>query len=884
MMEFLSEKKLDLEGIKELLQKSRGAVNVHESTFGWSPILFAAHRGDVKLMSMLLEARADVNGKCKQGNTALHLAARRGNVNAVSLLQSRGADIEEQSIQGWTPLMWSAIAGCPSIASALLDANASPNARDSGGRTACMWAARHGHADILRCLLSMGTDLSLRDEEGLRIRDHAMYYANMQKTVSAVTFAADEDSEALYRATSQGALDLECLLRQHGASSEGLPGDMLAPLEAVDEAILYSNQLLQSARRNDWEAAEEALRAGACASTRGESDSLSPLIWAAMHDAPVSAFSLVAAMADLEARDPLGWTALHHAVHANSAQMVAVLHYLGADFSAQSENGDYAQHLAALSDAEEMLQLLGPATPDWNIRNAAGQTPLQVSAVRGCLSAVQALLALNADVNVKDEHGQSVLALAAARGHLAVVQALVDPVEQLPLVWPDLELNKMLEKLPWVDSDVDAQGPSRHGGTSSNASVCSGSYLSSNVSARNEKMGTKLAGRLLERQKRPMHTIKEVDSEAGSMLDGRPMSAGSQRSAAAASHMSTQSLAKSVRSQASVQSVAKSACSQASGHSMAKSAISQGSLARSAQSHVSLRSLARSQDSGISRGSGWSRGSRSTAGGRSKSSRLGGMPSTIYTRAKMVIERSPLSLMKESCKGCSDDSMPPLLASAAALSATDSDGSTPLILASSARQTDMVRLLLELKAAPDASDSQGNTPLMLAAKVGDQHMLGSLLDARASVDAATTSGLQAVDLAADREIRQTLQAEMERSAVEKHMKKSCSSLPKLVKSPVKQAKSATAAKGKPACPCRVRLDGLPTRAPAEQIEAQVRETLRCCRVASPLDLEVALDPITLLSRGHAFLDYGGAEQVNAAFARLTVNVLDMRVSIEGLPA
>merc|ERR1719326_2094574 len=101
-----------------------------------------------------------------------------------------------------------------------------------------------------------------------------------------------------------------------------------------------------------------------------------------------------------------------------------------------------------------MLQLLGPATSDWNVRNAAGRTPLQVSATRGCLSAVRALLALKADATVKDDRGQSVLFLAAAQGHAAVVRSLVEPVDPLPQLWEEDELNKMVEKLPWVDSDV----------------------------------------------------------------------------------------------------------------------------------------------------------------------------------------------------------------------------------------------------------------------------------------------------------------------------------------------------------------------------------------------------------------------------------------------
>lgn len=783
MLRCLREEVVDLEEIKALLTVSKTLANVRESTFGWYPLLFAAHRGDAQLLSLLLDCKADVNVECFQGNSTLHLAARRGNVNAATLLQSRGADIDAKNAQGWTPLMWSAIAGCSSIASILMDADADPSARDAGGRTACMWAARHGHTDILRNLLSKGADLSLRDEDGWTIKDHAKYYAKQQKSIAAAVTADRDESSTLYWATDQGSLDLTRLLMQHGAGPGQSDGVCLeAPLKAVAEAMHRSEQLLDAARRNNWEAAEEALRAGACASTRGEADRLSPLHWAAMHDAPASAFSLVAAMADLEACDPLGWTALHHAVHAQSAQMVAVLHYLGADFAAKSEEGDSVQHLAALSDAEEMLQLLGPTTSDWNICNAAGHTPLQVAATRGCLSAVRALLALQADANVKDDRGQSLLSLAAAQGHRAVVRALLEPIDPLPQTWGEAELAKMLEKLPWVDSDVvDNDANVQHGSCGrSNASVCSGSSsASSTMSTRNDKLGTKLAGKLLHRQKNGMSTIKEVESDAGSALatprGERPTSAGSHASlkSTALTHVSSQSqavsVARSSHSQASVRSLAKSSHSQMSGQS----------LARSAHSQASLHSKA-SRTSGVSRAS---LGSRSSAGGKSKLSKLGRVnngPPTIYSMALTEIDRSPVSLMNAACKKSLGPQLPPAFPVATGLSTADSEGAAPLSVAVRARQADMVRLLLELKANPDASDSPGTTALMLAATVGDRHMLASLLDAGAYAGARNIAGFDALALASNCEVREILQAEMDKSAVKKAVSKSCS-LPSLVR-------------------------------------------------------------------------------------------------------
>jgi len=893
MLRCLRESKVDLHEIKALLQENKAAANAVDVSFGWSPVLCAAHRGNSKLLCLLLDYSGNINFKCNQGNSALHIAARNGNMNVATILQSRGADINVQNLHGWTPLMWSAIAGCPSIASALLDVSADANIRDTGGRTACMWAARHGHTDILRTLLGMGADLSSRDEDGMSIKDHARYFSNMQQCIASRA-QAEEESEALYWATASGDLDLQRLLMQHGAGQSLV--DMDAPIQAVSEAIIRSDELLTAARKGDWEAAEEALRAGACVSTRGDPDLCSPLIWAAIHDAPASAFALVAAMADVEARDHLGWTALHHAVHAESAQTVAVLHYMGADFSVKSDSGDSVQHIAALSDSGEILQLLGPATPDWNIRDAAGHTPLQVAVTRGCLAAVSALLSLEADASVTDEKGLSLLALAAAKGHVDVARTLLEPIEPLPIIWGEDELKNMVDKLPWVDSDVvDSDEPVRRGScSSSSSSVCSGSQagsICSSASGRNDKLGTKLAAKLLQRKQfdeTGMHTIPEAsESEAGSAVP----SARGERPQSAGSHVSRKSIALThVSSQSHAASVAKSAASVAKSSTSHISAAP--SLARSSQSQVSLRSKPGSigmdskhsmAGSRTSNKTGRSLGGKSkgSAGGRSRVGSIvsNNMPKTIYSMALDVIGRSPVSLMNAADilarHGASASTeLPAPLVPSVALAATAEDGSTPLCLATRARQFDMVRLLLELKASPDTADSLGNTALMIAASVGDKNIVLTLLDAQASVDEHNSSNMQAVDLACRGEISEILQAAMKRRAVAEKMSKSCS-LPALVKEPARRVKKQKMS--------QVRLDCMPTNTPADQIEAAVRGWLKRYHVASPLTLTVEVDPISLLSRGHVLLDYGSLHEASAAAELLDDHVDDVRVSVDGEP-
>ena len=62
-----------------------------------SPLHFAAYRGPVDTIKTLLDAGAEVNGKCKLDWTPLHDAAFEGNAKAVKLLLAAGAQLDAKN-------------------------------------------------------------------------------------------------------------------------------------------------------------------------------------------------------------------------------------------------------------------------------------------------------------------------------------------------------------------------------------------------------------------------------------------------------------------------------------------------------------------------------------------------------------------------------------------------------------------------------------------------------------------------------------------------------------------------------------------------------------------------------------------------------------------
>ncbi|GMT18884.1 hypothetical protein PFISCL1PPCAC_10181 [Pristionchus fissidentatus] len=77
----------------------------HSNKNGQTPLHYAASKGHAKVVSLLIENGADINGKDKYGATALHRAASQGRDDIVKILKaSAGIRIDLMDGEGKTPL------------------------------------------------------------------------------------------------------------------------------------------------------------------------------------------------------------------------------------------------------------------------------------------------------------------------------------------------------------------------------------------------------------------------------------------------------------------------------------------------------------------------------------------------------------------------------------------------------------------------------------------------------------------------------------------------------------------------------------------------------------------------------------------------------------
>ena len=344
---------------------------------------------DPAVVSVLLEAGADVDARDRGGNTALISAAggklvetTRGGMfgladspGIVAALLAAGADVNARSTT--TPLHRAAFAEDLESVTMLLEAGADIRARDSEGETPLLAAADYGgfrDLEVLEALVEADADVNDRDQVGRTVLEHAL------------RSPADRVIEVVQRLLDLGA----------DAKTPGLLG--------------------VAARQGDNpELVGVLLAAGADVNDAGRS----PLHGAAYSGGPAVIAALVAAGAEVDAKDRRGQTPLHRAIEVKKPANVAALIEAGADVHALIQDGDTPLHMVAkwpprLSSREDnprrdtlMVLALTAAGADVNARNDHGETPLHVALRNRHQPVADKLLALGADPVAVDDLGRA---------------------------------------------------------------------------------------------------------------------------------------------------------------------------------------------------------------------------------------------------------------------------------------------------------------------------------------------------------------------------------------------------------------------------------------------------------------------------------------------
>ena len=445
----------------QLLLKHKARVNAHDA-HGRSALHEAAFAGNDDALAALLQAGAEVDARDDAGRTPLLDAARGMHLSTIDAMLSAGADITAVDGHRRGSIGLACLADAPSVTlmQRLLAAGADPEQADADGKRPVDHAAEAGRWALVAALdptyplpsrvadddaLAPPPDRSPQSllREGLlqppytgldsllRLLTPAdlgsqLLDVDAQDPVGRIGWLLDHGADADVRdgladsavfallARGPVALPLLQAMLRHGVSPAGGGGlsRFLAACAAADQAgrglERFAIELLE--RGADWLAPSPAGDPPLALGVR--------LGWTDLVD------RLVAAGANLEARDSHGMTALHLAAALGREAVLKRLIAHGASPQTRAADGQTPLGVALASGRRDLADWL-----DWRgwplPMRALRATDVPAAAIVGDADAVRRLLDLDLPVDTVDAQGCTALLRAGGGGHRATVDLLL---------------------------------------------------------------------------------------------------------------------------------------------------------------------------------------------------------------------------------------------------------------------------------------------------------------------------------------------------------------------------------------------------------------------------------------------------------------------------
>jgi ankyrin repeat protein len=402
-----------------------GAANLYAAA---SEVADAAMKRDKAAVRSLVERKADVNAPQVDGTTALHWAVQADDLDMVDLLIRAGARVSTPTREGVMPMQLAALNGSAATLGRLIKAGADVNgALTPTADTPLMMAARAGKAEAVQLLLDSGAKIDARETWG---------------DTTALMWAVAEGNHAVVKLLIERGADVRArsklLPSATGRGFEGAtPSAARADQAAQENAGGLLTPLLFAAREGDLESARLLVAAGAEVNAR-DGDGKNALSLAIFNGGYDVASFLIDHHADVNQADAQRFTPLFWAVDRRNMETAPNFPWV--------VTADPLPLIKKLLDAGANVNALVNNTPRGRMREGSPRivfaTVLMRAAFSGDIELVKLLLAHGADTKVVSRDNETMLQAACGTGFIPGYNRGRTPAERLEVVKLLIELGQ----------------------------------------------------------------------------------------------------------------------------------------------------------------------------------------------------------------------------------------------------------------------------------------------------------------------------------------------------------------------------------------------------------------------------------------------------------
>ncbi|MCK5563622.1 MAG: ankyrin repeat domain-containing protein [Planctomycetes bacterium] len=396
---------------------SKGAdLNVKNIELGLPPIVIALYNSNHETAKVLVEAGAELNYKPMYSDSKeniIHYAARRGRVDQIKMLLELGIDIETKDEEGNTPLLST---GKPDMLVFLIEQGADINAVNNDGNNALYKAS----IEITRIL----TEYGLEGNQGEQ--DITAYFDNDIESIKllasqGVDFTVQNEKgwTLLHAAVKRDSPEIAKFAIEQGVDPD-LPSEDRGP--ALNMAISFRH----------YEVAEIILEAGADVNVKNKNGytPLNEIVHPNVkRDEPTEIIKLLVENgADVNSEERWGRTVFHSAVLRGWVDVVSYFLDNGADTNVTIPHlqNSTPLHGAVQGGDLEMVKVLLDHGVDIEVRDKTGKTPIYEAVQKGNVEMLNLLIERKADLNVvTNKGGNSVMHIAVQRRKIESVKVLL---------------------------------------------------------------------------------------------------------------------------------------------------------------------------------------------------------------------------------------------------------------------------------------------------------------------------------------------------------------------------------------------------------------------------------------------------------------------------